>query len=107
AILRENLAAGSDVLTAGIAGRIRKRRYERGYLRDLVALEDVGEGRHFRVSRIRIFGKANAVSNACADVLGTAAPQPVVIVQIGIAGRPLSAGAMTLHAIDPECRSAR
>ena len=40
------------------------------------------------------------------DVVDRTAPQPVVIIEVGIAGRTLRAGAVALHAIDAEGGSA-
>ena len=62
--------------------------------------------RHFRCSGIFIAGKTNAVLEGTVNGLQRPAPQPVIVIQVGVDTTTLGTRTMTRNTIDPEGRAA-
>ena len=72
---------------------------------ELAAVERTGKGWHLAGPGIGISRLPDTMRQRIVDRLEIAAPQPVVVIQVGIAKFLTAAGsrAVTLHAIDAEC----
>ena len=77
-----------------------------GNIVDLLGRQDFicAKSGHWRLPRIRIGCEANAMLQCRVDLIQSAAPQPVIIIKIGIAFATGCARAMALDAIHPEGR---
>src|SRR5450759_570068 len=99
AIIGEHLLAEREIGVL-LHGKRGQRADKIGHRRDLVGLEDAvtAKGRH--VALVIVFvARARAVTDGFLDLGQLAAPQPVVVVEIGIAPGPATAGAVTGRAV--------
>jgi len=71
---------------------------------DLCRLQQAvaAKGRHLREAGLGMVGLTHAVSDRLFDGREVAAPQPVVVIEVGIAFRSCRAGAVALDAVDLE-----
>ena len=84
----------------------RQRRHEGSRLGHLVPRHEALEGRHLSRAGLEICMVADAVGDGLVELVDGAAPDPVVVVEVGITGKALRAGAVALRAIDPVGRRA-
>ncbi len=62
--------------------------------------------RHVGNACVIVAGMADAVLKGCINILNLAAPNPVIVIEIGISGRTCSSRTMALNAVNLECRLA-
>ena len=74
-----------------------------GDLGDFRPRQNTLESRHHADAGLIIALLPYAMHQRILDRRKIAAPQPVIVVEIGVAGRSRRAGTVALHAIDPEC----
>jgi len=99
AIIGEYLLAKREI-GASVSLQARQRAHEIGDCRNFRRLQDIvaPESRHIAGMGF-VVARTGAVTDGLVDIGELAAPQPIVVVEVGIALGPAAAGAMARRAI--------